>query len=89
MKYYKNAALLQSDLWIICDGPVHQSGKNKFILVSVETHISTSLFMLQKTFTQWTLWKLGTKSCNDASAIISFNEDDDGRVTKGFDDVFH
>jgi hypothetical protein len=56
-----------------------------------ETHISTSLFMLQKTFTQWTLWKLGTKSCNDASAIISFNEDDDGRVTiKGFyDDVTH
>jgi acetylornithine deacetylase/succinyl-diaminopimelate desuccinylase-like protein len=45
--------------------------------------------MLQKTFTQWTLWKLGTKSCNDASAIISFNEDDDGRVTiEGFyDDV--
>jgi hypothetical protein len=46
--------------------------------------------MLQKTLTQWTLWKLGT-NCNDASAIISFNEDDDGRVTiKGFyDDVIH
>jgi hypothetical protein len=37
------------------------------------------------------IMETGHQSCNDASAIISFNEDDDGRVTiKGFyDDVFH
>jgi hypothetical protein len=35
------------------------------------------------------IMETGHQSCNDASAIISFNEDDDGRVTiKGFyDDV--
>lgn len=28
----KHKSLLQSDLWIICDGPIHQTGKSKLCL---------------------------------------------------------
>jgi hypothetical protein len=55
--------------------------KNKFILVSVETQISTSLFMLQKTLTQWTLWKLGTNPAMMLAQLLASMKDDDGRVT--------
>jgi hypothetical protein len=62
MKYYKkNAALLQSDLWIICDGPVHQSGKQIYFGVG-DTNLDLTVYA-SKDPTQWTLWKLGTKSC--------------------------
>jgi hypothetical protein len=72
MKYYKkNAALLQSDLWIICDGPVHQSGKQIYFVL--ETQISTSLFMLQKTLHSGHYGNWAPNPAN-ASAIISFNE---------------
>jgi hypothetical protein len=45
--------------------------------------------MLQKDLYTVDIMETGHQSCNDASAIISFNEDDDGRVTiEGFyDDV--
>jgi hypothetical protein len=44
--------------------------------------------MLQKTPTQWTLWKLGTNPAMMLAQLASM-KDDDGRVTiKGFyDDV--
>jgi hypothetical protein len=35
-----------------------------------DAHLDLTVYA-SKTFTQWTLWKLGTKSCNDASAIAS------------------
>jgi hypothetical protein len=61
--------------------------KNKFILVFVETQSRPHCLCFKRPlhsghYGNWA-------SCNDASAIISFNEDDDGRVTiKGFyDDV--
>ncbi len=41
----KNASLLQSDLWIICDGPVHQSGKKQISFgVRGDTHIDLTVY---------------------------------------------
>lgn len=41
----KHKALLSSDIWIICDGPVHQSGKKEIIFgVRGDTHIELTVF---------------------------------------------
>jgi acetylornithine deacetylase/succinyl-diaminopimelate desuccinylase-like protein len=38
----KYGALLQSDLWIICDGPIHQSGKKQIVFGVRGRHASRS-----------------------------------------------
>ena len=41
----KNKALLSSDMWVICDGPVHQSGKKQIVFgVRGDTHIELTVF---------------------------------------------
>lgn len=41
----KNKALLQSDLWIICDGPVHQSGLKQIVFgVRGDTHLTLKVY---------------------------------------------
>jgi hypothetical protein len=81
MKYYKKMQPLQSDLWIICDGPVHQSGKKQIYFgVRGDTNLDLTVYASKDPYTV-DIMETGHKSCNDASAIISFNEDDDGRVT--------
>jgi hypothetical protein len=48
---------LQSDLWIICDGPVHQSGKQIYFGVRGDTNLDLTVYASKDL--QWTLWKLG------------------------------
>jgi hypothetical protein len=59
---------------VICDGPVHLSGKNKFILAFVAIHMLILRFTLQKTFTQQPL-RGELKSCDDVGRANSFNEE--------------
>lgn len=41
----KHKALLNSDMWVICDGPVHQSGKKQIVFgVRGDTHIELTVF---------------------------------------------
>jgi len=41
----KNKTLLQSDLWIICDGPVHQSGYKQIVFgVRGDTHLTLKVY---------------------------------------------
>jgi acetylornithine deacetylase/succinyl-diaminopimelate desuccinylase-like protein len=41
----KHASMLQSDLWIICDGPVHQSGKKQIVFgVRGDAHIDLTVY---------------------------------------------
>src|SRR5829696_5906753 len=41
----KYRPLLQSDLWIICDGPVHQSGKKQIVFgVRGDTHLDLTVY---------------------------------------------
>ncbi len=40
-----NQALLQGDLWVICDGPVHQSGQQQIVFgVRGDTHLEVTVF---------------------------------------------
>ena len=41
----KHKALLQSDIWIICDGPVHQSGLKQIVFgVRGDTHLTLNVY---------------------------------------------
>lgn len=41
----KYAPQLQSDLWVICDGPVHQSGKKQIVFgVRGDTHLDLTIY---------------------------------------------
>ncbi len=41
----KHSSLLQSDMWIICDGPVHQSGKKQVVFgVRGDTHVELTVY---------------------------------------------
>jgi len=43
----KYKELLHSDLWIICDGPVHQSGKKQIVFgVRGDTHLDLTVFQV-------------------------------------------
>lgn len=40
-----NQALLKGDLWVICDGPVHQSGQQQIVFgVRGDTHLEVTVF---------------------------------------------
>lgn len=41
----KHKALLASDIWVICDGPVHQSGRKQIVYgVRGDTHVELTVF---------------------------------------------
>jgi len=41
----KHQALLTSDIWVICDGPVHQSGQKQIVYgVRGDTHVELTIF---------------------------------------------
>jgi hypothetical protein len=62
---------------LICDGPVHQSGKKKQLFWCPWRRNLDLTFMLQRTLTQWTLWNWAPNPAMMLSAIL--NEDDDGQ----------
>jgi acetylornithine deacetylase/succinyl-diaminopimelate desuccinylase-like protein len=86
----KHAALLQSDLWVICDGPVHQSG-NKVILFGVrgDAHVSVTVYGPKRPLHSGHYGNWAPNPGMMLAKLLSSMKDDDGKVTvKGFyDDV--
>ena len=88
LEQYKS--LLQSDLWIICDGPVHQSGKKQIVFgVRGDTHLDLTVYAAKRPLHSG---HYGNWSPNPAlmlSKLLASMKDDQGRVIiKGFyDDV--
>jgi acetylornithine deacetylase/succinyl-diaminopimelate desuccinylase-like protein len=86
----KYRSLLQSDLWIICDGPVHQSGKKQIVFgVRGDTHLDLTVYASKRPLHSG---HYGNWSPNPAlmmAKLLASMKDDNGRVTiKGFyDDV--
>ncbi len=86
----KHKQLLQSDLWIMCDGPVHQSGKKQIAFgVRGDTHVDLTVYAAKRPLHSG---HYGNWSPNPAMILVELlasMKDDDGRVTiKGFyDDV--
>jgi len=82
--------MLQSDLWIICDGPVHQSGK-KLIAFGVrgDTHLDLTVYGSKRPLHSGHYGNWAPNPAMMLAKLLASMKDENGRVTiKGFyDDV--
>ena len=86
----KNKALLQSDLWIICDGPVHQSGKKQIVFgVRGDTHLDLTIYASRRPLHSGHYGNWAPNPAMMLAKLLASMKDDDGKViVKGFyDDV--
>lgn len=83
-------ALLQSDLWIICDGPVHQSGKKQIVFgVRGDTHLDLTVYSSKRPLHSGHYGNWTPNPAMMLAKLLASMKDDNGKVTiKGFyDDV--
>lgn len=88
LEKYRN--LLQSDLWIICDGPVHQSGKKQIVFgVRGDTHLDLTVYASKRPLHSGHYGNWAPNPAMMLVKLLATMKDDNGRVTiKGFyDDV--
>ncbi|MGG9963728.1 M20/M25/M40 family metallo-hydrolase [Ferruginibacter sp. SUN106] len=86
----KYQSLLQSDLWIICDGPIHQSGKKQIVFgVRGDTHLDLTVYASKRPLHSGHYGNWAPNPAMMLVKLLSSMKNDDGRVTvKGFyDDV--
>jgi acetylornithine deacetylase/succinyl-diaminopimelate desuccinylase-like protein len=88
LEQYKT--LLQSDLWIICDGPVHQSGKKQIVFgVRGDAHVDLTVYASKRPLHSGHYGNWAPNPAMMLAKLLSSMKDDKGKVTvKGFyDDV--
>ncbi|HEX2629210.1 MAG TPA: M20/M25/M40 family metallo-hydrolase, partial [Chitinophagaceae bacterium] len=86
----KHKSLLQSDLWIICDGPVHQSGKKQIVFgVRGDTHLDLTVYASKRPLHSGHYGNWAPNPAMMLAQLLASMKDENGRVTiKGFyDDV--
>ncbi|MEJ7767525.1 MAG: M20/M25/M40 family metallo-hydrolase [Chitinophagaceae bacterium] len=83
-------SLLQSDLWIICDGPVHQSGKKQIVFgVRGDTHLDLTVYAAKRPLHSGHYGNWAPNPALMLAKLLASMKDETGNVTiKGFyDDV--
>lgn len=83
-------SLLQSDLWIFCDGPVHQSGKKQIVFgVRGDTHLDLTVYASKKPLHSGHYGNWAPNPAMMLVKLLASMKDDNGWITiKGFyDDV--
>jgi acetylornithine deacetylase/succinyl-diaminopimelate desuccinylase-like protein len=86
----KYKTLLQSDLWIICDGPVHQSGKKQVAFgVRGDAHLDLTVYASKRPLHSGHYGNWAPNPAMMLAKLLASMKDDKGKVTvKGFyDDV--
>lgn len=86
----KHQALLQSDLWIICDGPVHQSGKKQIVFgVRGDTHLDLTVYASRRPLHSGHYGNWAPNPAMMLVELLASMKDENGSVAiKGFyDDV--
>lgn len=86
----KYKPLLQSDLWIICDGPVHQSGKKQVAFgVRGDAHLDLTIYASKRPLHSGHYGNWAPNPAMMLAKLLASMKDDKGKVTvKGFyDDV--
>jgi acetylornithine deacetylase/succinyl-diaminopimelate desuccinylase-like protein len=86
----KYKTLLQSDLWIICDGPVHQSGKKQIVFgVRGDTHLDLTVYGPKRPLHSGHYGNWAPNPAMMLTELLASMKDENGRVSiKGFyDDV--
>jgi acetylornithine deacetylase/succinyl-diaminopimelate desuccinylase-like protein len=82
--------LLKSDLWVICDGPVHQSGKKQVVFgVRGDTHLDLTVYASKRPLHSGQYGNWAPNPAMMLARLLASMKDDYGKVTiKGFyDDV--
>jgi acetylornithine deacetylase/succinyl-diaminopimelate desuccinylase-like protein len=85
-----NKSILQSDCWIICDGPVHQSGKKQIVFgVRGDTHLDLTVYASKRPLHSGHYGNWAPNPAMMLAKLLASMKDDNGKVTvKGFyDDV--
>ena len=86
----KYSSLLKSDCWIICDGPVHQSGKKQIVFgVRGDTHLDVTVYGPTRPLHSGHYGNWAPNPAMMLAKLLSSMKDENGKVTiKGFyDDV--
>ena len=86
----KYRSQLQSDLWIICDGPIHQSGKKQIVFgVRGDTNLDLTVYASKRPLHSGHYGNWAPNPAMMLAKLLSSMKDENGRVTiKGFyDDV--
>ena len=86
----QHAPLLQSDLWIMCDGPVHQTGKKQIAFgVRGDAHVDLTVYAAKRPLHSGHYGNWAPNPAMMLAKLLASMKDDHGRVTiKGFyDDV--
>jgi acetylornithine deacetylase/succinyl-diaminopimelate desuccinylase-like protein len=86
----KHHSLLQSDLWVICDGPVHQSGKKQIVFgVRGDAKLDLTVYASKRPLHSGHYGNWAPNPAMMLAKLLSSMKDENGRVTiKGFyDDV--
>ncbi|HUR65217.1 MAG TPA: M20/M25/M40 family metallo-hydrolase, partial [Chitinophagaceae bacterium] len=88
LQKYKD--LLRSDLWIICDGPVHQSGRKQVVFgVRGDAHLDLTIYTSKRPLHSGHYGNWAPNPALLLAKLLASMKDDNGRVMiKGFyDDV--
>jgi acetylornithine deacetylase/succinyl-diaminopimelate desuccinylase-like protein len=86
----KYKQLLQADLWIICDGPVHQSGNKQIVFgVRGDTHLDLTVYSSKRPLHSGHYGNWAPNPAMMLAKLLASMKNENGRVTvKGFyDDV--
>jgi acetylornithine deacetylase/succinyl-diaminopimelate desuccinylase-like protein len=75
-------SLLAADLWIICDGPVHQSGKKQIVFgVRGDTHLDLTVYASKRPLHSGHYGNWAPNPAMMLAKLLSSMKDDRGRVT--------
>ncbi len=82
----KHKALLQSDCWIICDGPGHQSGKKQIVFgVRGDAHLDLTVYASKRPLHSGHYGNWAPNPAMMLATLLASMKDKNGRVTvKGF-----
>lgn len=84
------SSLLKADFWIICDGPVHQTGKKQVVFgVRGDAHLDLTVYAAKRPLHSGHYGNWSPNPAMMLSKLLASMKDENGRVTvKGFyDDV--
>lgn len=78
----RNKELLTADVWIICDGPVHQSGTKQVVFgVRGDTNVDVTVYGAKRPLHSGHYGNWSPNPANLLARLLASMKDDEGRVT--------
>jgi acetylornithine deacetylase/succinyl-diaminopimelate desuccinylase-like protein len=77
-----NKQLLEADVWLICDGPVHQSGVKQVVFgARGDTNVDVTIYAAKRPLHSGHYGNWSPNPANLLARLLASMKDDDGRVT--------